>query len=281
MKATNIPTTKTALNKVTNRALSKDYNKDYLYRVCGGGEEFKNNSFSQRFFEAINIANLNPKDNVLDIGGGRGEIAFLSAKIGAHVTVIDYSKTAINIIKNYSKKPSFKNFIIDSRLMDAKKLDFKEGSFDKIFLLEVIEHLTTSEINQVFKETLRVLKKDGTLILSTGPNKLIIKPIFFLAKLLFPKKEWESRKFHINEQSFWSLKKLFNKFNLTYTIYPIEASNWFYGQIINNGNINNSTKKFIKRLNQTYDYWVFRRVRQLPFLNMIFCHGFLVKLNKK
>ncbi len=268
-------------NKGEKRASSKDYDTDYLYRVCGGGKDYLKNSFNPRFYEAVKIAHITPKDTVLDIGGGRGEVAFLSAKIGAHTTVIDYSQSAINIIKKHAQAPSFKKLNIGMRVMNAKKMSFRDGTFDKIFLLEVIEHLTDSEINQVFKEMLRVLKQNGTLIVSTGPNRLMIKPLLFAARLFFPKMEWESRKYHINEQSYWSLKRLFERHNLAYTIQLNEAPHWFYDQIVDNSSVSNAVKGVANLANRFYDFWVFRKIRSLPLLNKIFCHGFLVKLERK
>ena len=49
-------------------------------------------------------------------------------------------------------------------LADAKKLPFKENSFDMALLLKVLEHVDSPE--KVIKEASRVLKPNGVLIIS-------------------------------------------------------------------------------------------------------------------
>lgn len=268
---------KTILSK---RALAKHYNDDYLFNVCGGGKEFYQGTFHQRFHETIKIAEIKKGDQILDVGGGRGEIAFLASALGAKkIIVIDYSPSAIKIVKDFSKKLKHKEKI-SALIMDAKKLKFKDKSFDKIFFLEVLEHLYPKEADQVLQEMLRVLKPGGKLIISTGPNKLLMDILLFVSKIFYKKTVWKSRKYHINEQSFFSLKQLFKNHDISYKIYHEDRKSFFYGQIVKNQNLNPKLKNFVKIFNDFYDLNICRFIRSLPLLNILFCTSFLIVLRK-
>ena len=47
------------------------------------------------------------------------------------------------------------------------KFPFKDQTFDKVFMLAVLEHMELDKITDLFKEIKRVIKKDGKLILTT------------------------------------------------------------------------------------------------------------------
>ncbi|HDY87237.1 MAG TPA: class I SAM-dependent methyltransferase [bacterium] len=55
--------------------------------------------------------------------------------------------------------------------------DYPSESFDKILFLEVIEHLPKNTEKQALKEIHRLLKKGGTMVLST-PNDTLLTAIF-------------------------------------------------------------------------------------------------------
>jgi len=262
------------------KAFSEDYDTNYLMEVCGGGDDYTKGTFSKRFYQAVNLAQVKSGENVLDVGGGRGEISILCASKGAKVTTIDYSPAAVALTKSKIKHyPLFKNRI-SAQIMDAKTLKYKDGSFDKIFLLEVIEHLNTKETSQVLNEILRVLKPEGILIISTSPNKLLMDLLLSITKLFLGNKQWKSRKYHINEQSFFSLKKLFKNYGISYKIYLEEGKGFFYEQIKNNSDLSPKVKNFIKIFNDFYDFRICRLIKSLPLLNIIFCTSFLIEVSK-
>ena len=100
-----------------------------------------------------------PKNKkVLDYGCGDGTITQIISKENK-VIGIDISPNSIKICRKKG---------IDCRLIEPdKKLDFQDSYFDCIFLLETIEHIFDTEF--LLKELKRILRKDGTLIVST-PN---------------------------------------------------------------------------------------------------------------
>jgi ubiquinone/menaquinone biosynthesis C-methylase UbiE len=50
---------------------------------------------------------------------------------------------------------------------DAKKLPFKDGEYDGVESRNLVEHFSRLEIDEVFKEWARVLKKGGTFTIET------------------------------------------------------------------------------------------------------------------
>ncbi len=152
------------------------YTKDYYLNDCTGFNEFKK-SFGKilepRFAEVIKYFDIKANTRILDIGCGRGEMVFYAAGEGAEAVGIDYSKDAIDLAK-FAQKKQQKD--IQNRteffFMDAKKLEFKNSSFDLIIMTDVVEHLYPEELELAFKEIKRVLRPKGKLIIHTAPNKL-------------------------------------------------------------------------------------------------------------
>ena len=103
---------------------------------------------------------------VLDYGGGDGAMATLLADRGASVAVVDSSRAALRFAQS------------DARLkvVQAKTdLPIKSGSFDLVTLLETIEHIDdTSEI-RALAETSRVLKPDGSAIISVPSSNRAVR----------------------------------------------------------------------------------------------------------
>lgn len=133
----------------------------------------------------------------LDIGCGSGTfISLLNNKLSVG---IDISKKQINFArKNYSSKN--KKFFVYK-----KKIPFKKNYFDSISLIELIEHLSDNQIKLLMKEVHRVLKKNGSIYITT-PNYFSLWPLleFFLNKL--SKVSYEHQ--HINKFNYLNLNKI-------------------------------------------------------------------------
>ncbi len=215
------------------------YTKKYYLTDCTGYQEFHKSygkELEVRFKELIKHFKIKPGQKVLDVGCGRGEMIFYAAKHGAEGVGVDYSKDSIGLAKLAQKKQSK---LVQSKTkflyMDAKKLKFKDNSFDLIIMTDVVEHLYPEELELAFKEIKRVLKPKGKLIIHTAPNKLFND--FFYRFYSYPvgsliTKFWNtinSSKYpniaspsqirtdshlimHINESTYFSLSSLFKKF---------------------------------------------------------------------
>ena len=99
----------------------------------------------------------------LDVGCGMGEFAILLKKRGFNVYCTDGSKRYVKNAENLgfnAKQTDFNN-----------TLPFKDGFFDLVSCLEVIEHIENAE--NLIDEMRRVLKKKGYLLIST-PNSAFL-----------------------------------------------------------------------------------------------------------
>lgn len=218
----------------------KVYTKEYYLADCTGFKEFRE-SYGQklepRLEEVVRRINILPGMNVLDVGCGRGEMVFYAARQGANAVGIDYAGEAIGLANELKKKKEKSiREKMQFHIMDAKNLLFPSSSFDIVILTDVVEHLYDEEINKVFLEIKRVLKRNGTIVIHTAPNKLFFNigyrvysyPIATflvaiwnaLSKSSYPNiaKPDDLRVdshaiMHINEPTYFSLKKLFNKHN--------------------------------------------------------------------
>ncbi|MCL6096823.1 MAG: class I SAM-dependent methyltransferase [Patescibacteria group bacterium] len=215
---------------------SKVYNKNYYLNVCLGSELYKNSKgkkINEKWEKILKLIDIKPGMNILDLGCGRGDVDFYLARKGVRVIGIDYSKDAIELcnksLKNMPKK--IKN-LVSFYNMDAKKIEFKDDSFDCVISLDVFEHLYKEELEVVMKNLSKVLKRNGILFVHTETNriyldythKFYVYPVSHLlikVNKIFFKKEYsglskdarnEYHKIqHVNEPTIFYLRKLFKR----------------------------------------------------------------------
>ncbi len=198
------------------------YGSDYYLQRCGGVEFFhlyKADILKPMMQVAVNCAALKPGMSILDFGCGRGELVAHLTKKGFDATGIDYSKDAIDIAQTYFPEAKF----ICGDLLECR---FPAGSFDRIFFLSTIEHLYDDQISKILEELSRLLKPNGRVIITTCTNSLYFKTWTYGFRRLIvrclnkfgmkiampsPPRSGEDVAMHINEQNFFSLKRLFSR----------------------------------------------------------------------
>ncbi len=116
-----------------------------LQRTCVGKLEFRDN------------------DAILCVGLGTGNEIFhiQETNINVNIVGIDYSNTALQ--KAY-KKALRLGKEIEVITMDAQRLEFAAGSFDKVLCLHVMDFV--GDNREVTKEILRVLKRGGQFVIT-------------------------------------------------------------------------------------------------------------------
>ncbi|MGH7896419.1 MAG: class I SAM-dependent methyltransferase [Candidatus Binatia bacterium] len=150
------------------------YSREYfLSDLCDGYREYLGGdgvSYVKR--KLLAYVDPRPGDRVLEIGCGRGEVLRACAARGARATGIDYSQAAVRI--------SAETCGAEARVTraDAAVLPFAAGSFDKVFLGDVLEHLTLAQARAMLAECGRVLAPGGRVVLHTSPNVLFIRLVF-------------------------------------------------------------------------------------------------------
>ena len=202
----------------------EEYDENWIENAWGKGsiKEFINNLGNElrpRVKTSLEIANLTPEMRILDIGCGRGEVVFYAARQGLEAVGVDYSTSVLKIANEVKKRlPSELQQLITFHLGDAKKLPFPENYFDRIFMLDLVEHLHDWELNELFAVCHKLLKPDGLLVIHTLPNKWIYDYTYRFLRLFLwnlpkePRNENE-KKIHINEQTIIHLKKLLTQNN--------------------------------------------------------------------
>ncbi len=111
---------------------------------------------------------LRDNDKVLCVGLGTGNEVFhiLQRNRNVNIVGIDYSRNALQ--KAY-KKALIWGKEIELLLMDARRLEFAAGSFDKVVSLHVMDFI--GDNREVTSEILRVLKKGGQFVITYPSDK--------------------------------------------------------------------------------------------------------------
>lgn len=151
------------------------------------------NSLHAKFVELLNGGS----GRLLDAGAGTGELSDALSKIGFEVTPCDISPR-------------------DFKYGNCKKVDLNQdlpygkAEFDHMVCSEVVEHIENP--HHLLREANRVLKRGGTLVIST-PN---IANVFSRVKFLFIGKffcfsDEERRGGHLNPVSWWEMGEALEK----------------------------------------------------------------------
>lgn len=101
---------------------------------------------------------------VLDLGSGEGYGSAILADFAKSVLGVDVDEDAINHAKDSYRAQSRVSFLH----VAPGRLPFNDEEFDVVICFEVIEHLSKPE--DLLPEIARVLKKSGSLVIST-PNR--------------------------------------------------------------------------------------------------------------
>ena len=220
----------------TSASMHGQYDKQYYLRYVGGEKYVskflanKGLALTKYTEKPLEVAKIRSGMKVLDVGCGRGEMVFLSARQGAEAYGIDFSPAAIEVA-TAMKQDHREEWAENAKFIrgNAVNMPFENGFFDVVFLLDVVEHVSDHELNLILLEIARVLKQGGKVIIHSTPNRLksrygyifLMFYNFFFKRTPFVhphvlryKKALETDKeyarqllLHINEQSIFSLKR--------------------------------------------------------------------------
>ena len=118
---------------------------------------------------------FSPRDRLLEIGCGAGAVLGVLGQTfpQLHLAGIDWQASQIAYAKQHLKNLGLSN--IDLRVGDATQLPWANESFDHIYSIWFLEHLSTPE--NVLQEAYRVLKPGGTITLNeTDYRSIVIYP---------------------------------------------------------------------------------------------------------
>lgn len=171
-------------NNENNEDLIRHYDKlegSYLRQM------YTKNSWTRYIDEkekqiVLNLWNLDSEkvntEKILDLGMGPGRWAkfFLDNHLG-QVYGIDISPKMIEYAKKFIHSNKFISTV--ARMDD---IPFKDKTFNRVFCFRAIKYV--NNIDNVFQEVGRVLKKDGTFILEVSNNSLLNQILKFIAFII-------------------------------------------------------------------------------------------------
>ena len=155
-----------------------DYNKiepGYYDKVFAGGGP-QGQWHRDKFKEVLRIISQSQYKNILDVGCSAGTFLRLVREkyLSADLTGIDYSESQIKVAQNLS------DGTINFFSSDATDfLEGKEGVYDIITMIEMVEHFDFKYNSKLLKSAFLSLKKNGRIIITT-PNYYSLWPVLEL-----------------------------------------------------------------------------------------------------
>lgn len=164
------PPVPTVMDASTSADLLRMYDRRYYRRMAGGAVHERHGDLREltNIWRAESLALAPQLRTATDIGSGRGELARHLIAGGTHVTLVDYAEPAIEIAREYVGETDLASFVVGDA---ARLLDYvAPGSQDAVFMTDVVEHISTSELGAIFAQVRQVLSPGGLLVVHT-PEK--------------------------------------------------------------------------------------------------------------
>jgi ubiquinone/menaquinone biosynthesis C-methylase UbiE len=194
------------------------YDEDYYRHVSAGGSEWHASDGADAagiYVGALVRARMPTGAVVVDVGTGRGELVAAALQHGAALAVgLEYAAAAVSLFRQTMEAQGVRErgAVVMS---DARAVPLVANAADLVTMLDVVEHLTPSELDLVLQEARRVLRPGGRLFVHTMPNRAIYTVTYRLQRLMRPSRwsRWPrdprndyERRMHVNEQTLWSLR---------------------------------------------------------------------------
>jgi cyclopropane fatty-acyl-phospholipid synthase-like methyltransferase len=160
----------------------------------------------------LDLADIRAGMRVVDIGCGRGEIVLHCAQQGALCWGLDYAAAAVQLAHENLERvaPAAVQSHLAIQRSDAQRLPFGSGTIDRVFMLDVVEHLTPPELSAALDDVWRILRPGGRLVVHTMPNLWYYHygyPLYRALQSLRghrlpanPRERWALHHVHVNEQ---------------------------------------------------------------------------------
>lgn len=281
----------------TRPSVAADLYDERYYTFCEGYEEFaaqEGLGLSRRLVVALDLAQVGPGMRVLDLGCGRGEMLMHCAARGAWAWGLDYSPAAARIAREtaarldtsrtasspeapphgQAQRAEPRQFLRRTavQVANVKTLPFPDGAFDRVFMLDLVEHLYPWELDLALAQVRRVLREGGRLVVHTMPNRWYYRfgyPLFRLLNRLGgrrlprnPRARFEYNvHVHVNEQDIVRLSASLRRAGLAQRVWVDNL----HPQSLGHGPIAN----------------VVNRIVRLPGLRLFLCNDLLAVATKR
>ena len=138
---------------------------------------------AHRYWKKIFIDIVNPHNGeiIIDVGSGSGDLVLEIQKlfINTKIDIVDLNNEMLDEGRKRIKKGD-----VNFYLQNAENLSFKNNSYDKYLISFCLRNVT--DINQAFKEAIRVLKPGGQYFCLefSKPSSFIISNIYSYYKAI-------------------------------------------------------------------------------------------------
>ncbi|WNC14460.1 class I SAM-dependent methyltransferase [Brevibacillus brevis] len=148
--------------------VSRDGGKEIWDEMWAKENEIDENVFFKCVVDAV-IENMNVPiqgAKILEAGAGTGTSSFQLAKLGATVTLVDYSENSIQKMKRM-----FDRHDIPAKFYcnDIRSMDIENDTYDVVFNSGVLEHFSFEDQVLILRELKRICKPGGRVI-TLNPN---------------------------------------------------------------------------------------------------------------
>lgn len=140
---------------------------DYQHRARLGGHPVQRFWHRQKWPLVESMLDLRRGQRILDVGGGSSETTARCAERGAFACGVDPFVAPLRFLHTEMRRRGVSGTAYAGG--DVHALPFASGSFDRVVMLEVIEHIPRSGAVRYLAELRRVLAPGGRLFLTT-PN---------------------------------------------------------------------------------------------------------------
>jgi SAM-dependent methyltransferase len=141
------------------------YDTEYLLSsALEGYEDYLVGAVSVLKRRELDLLDVRADQRVLDLGCGRGDVLAELVRRGCRPVGVDYSWAAASLSRALVGNAGL---VIQA---DGVALPFPTGSFDRVLLGDVIEHLAWPLAVQALAEVRRILAPGGRALVHTSPN---------------------------------------------------------------------------------------------------------------
>lgn len=196
------------------------YSEEYYLTISGGHSEWvASNGATTGGIYALALDKIGDMSGkvLIDIGTGRGELLSAALERGAlHAYGVEYSESAVELART-SVHANSADTTATVLVADARRIPLPDATADIVTMLDVVEHLTPTELSASLAEARRLLRPGGLIAAHTYPTSTLYR-VYGIQRHLVPgrARRWPrdprvpyERLMHVNEQSLRSLRTSF------------------------------------------------------------------------